>query len=129
MTALQVWAPAAGRVEVLSGDRRWPMVAGSDGWHRADVELGAGDDYAFSLDGGDPRPDPRSPFQPHGVHGPSRLVDHGAFGWTDHGWRGVHLASSVIYELHVGTFSTEGTFDGAITHLDHLVELGVDLAG
>jgi maltooligosyltrehalose trehalohydrolase len=85
-----------------------------------------GGDYGFSLDGGPPLPDPRSPWQPHGVHGPSRAVDHGAFAWADTSWRGFHLPSAVLYELHVGTFSPEGTFAGAIDRLDHLVDLGVD---
>jgi maltooligosyltrehalose trehalohydrolase len=90
--------------------------------------LGPGDDYAFSVDGGPPRPDPRSAHQPYGVHGPSRVVDHDAFAWSDadRAWRGFHLPSAVLYELHVGTFSSHGTFAGAIEHLDHLVELGVD---
>jgi maltooligosyltrehalose trehalohydrolase len=77
------------------------------------------------LDGGDPRPDPRSGWQPHGVDGRSRLVDHGAFPWTDGTWRGLPLAGSVLYELHVGTFTPQGTFDAAIEKLDHLVHLGV----
>ncbi len=88
---------------------------------------GAGADYAFSLDDGPPRPDPRSAFQPAGVDGPSRLIDHDAFAWTDGGWRGMSLSGAVLYELHIGTFSVAGTFDGAIEHLDHLVELGIDV--
>ncbi|MDQ4068615.1 MAG: malto-oligosyltrehalose trehalohydrolase, partial [Actinomycetota bacterium] len=77
-------------------------------------------------DGGDPRPDPRSPWQPEGVHGPSRLVDHSAFAWTDDGWDGgVPLAQAVVYELHVDTFSPDETYDGAIPYLDHLVDLGI----
>jgi maltooligosyltrehalose trehalohydrolase len=104
-------------------------MAGPDerGWYEADVPgAGPGDDYGYSLDGGEPRPDPRSPWQPHGVHGLSRLVDHGAFRWTDGGWDGgVPLAEAVIYELHVDTFSPEETYDGAIPKLDHLVDLGV----
>jgi maltooligosyltrehalose trehalohydrolase len=102
--------------------------SGDRGWYQADVSAAAaGSDYRFVLDGGHALPDPRSAHQPEGVHGPSRVVDHAAFGWTDHAWRGVHLPSAVIYELHVGTFTPEGTFDGAITRLDHLVDLGVDV--
>ena len=98
----------------------------ADGTFSADVDgVGPGDDYAFSLDGGPARPDPRSPWQPSGVHGPSRLVDHGAFAWTDDGWAPLPLADAVVYELHVGTFSPEGTFDGAVACLGHLVDLGV----
>ncbi|MGH9155500.1 MAG: malto-oligosyltrehalose trehalohydrolase [Acidimicrobiales bacterium] len=127
MTAFRVWAPHAGRVEVEAGGRRTLMEADGDrGWRWAEVgDAGPGDDYRFVVDG-DAVVDPRSPWQPHGVHGPSRLVDHGAFAWTDQGWRGFHLPSAVLYELHVGTFTPEGTFDGVITRLDHLVDLGVD---
>ncbi|MEU6742081.1 malto-oligosyltrehalose trehalohydrolase [Streptosporangium sandarakinum] len=123
----RVWAPTRERVELVLGERRLPMRRSGDGWwERAVEEAGPGTDYAYSLDGGPPRPDPRSPYQPYGPHGPSRLVDHAAFGWTDGRWRGTPLPGAVLYELHVGTFSPEGTFDGAIEHLPHLAELGVD---
>jgi maltooligosyltrehalose trehalohydrolase len=124
----EVWAPRAGAVDVVLGETRVAMVGpDDDGWFRAEVAgVGAGADYAFSLDGGPPRPDPRSPWQPEGVHGPSRLVVHDAFPWTDEGWvPPVPLADGVVYEVHVGTFSPEGTFDGAAARLDHLVDLGV----
>jgi maltooligosyltrehalose trehalohydrolase len=122
-----VWAPHAGAVDVVVDGARHPMREAGGGWHVAEVsEAGPGADYAFSLDGGPERPDPRSPWQPHGVDGPSRVVDHGAFGWTDGAWRGTHLPSAVVYELHVGTFSPAGTFAGVIEKLDHLVDLGVD---
>jgi maltooligosyltrehalose trehalohydrolase len=123
---LRVWAPAPERVEVVVGTRRLPMARDEWGWWSVEVPgLGPDDGYGFSLDGGDPRPDPRSAFQPHGVHGLSRVVDHAGFEWTDSGWAGFDLGSSVLYELHVGTFSPAGTFDGAIERLDHLVDLGV----
>jgi maltooligosyltrehalose trehalohydrolase len=124
---VSVWAPWAARsVEVVTGGRRVALTRGERGRWAADVPgLGPGDDYAISLDGGPDRPDPRSPSQPAGVNGPSRVVDHAAFGWSDAGWRGVDLGDHVLYELHVGTFSAEGSFDGAIAHLDHLVDLGV----
>ena len=97
------------------------------GWWTATVdEAGPGTDYSFSLDGGPPRPDPRSAFQPEGIDGPSRVIDHAAFAWRDGGWRGLPLAGAVLYECHVGTFSADGTFDGVIGHLDHLADLGVD---
>src|SRR5207249_5752070 len=83
-------------------------------------------DYRFVVDG-DALPDPRSPFQPDGVHGTSRVIEPAAFPWTDDGWRGVHLPSAVVYELHVGTFTPEGTFEAVIPRLDHLVELGIDV--
>jgi maltooligosyltrehalose trehalohydrolase len=129
MTLFRVWAPRARRVDLVLREQERHPLAGPDelGWYSAEIEgANPGDDYAYSLDGGPPRPDPRSPWQPHGVHGPSRLVDQRAFPWTDDGWDGgVALADAVIYELHVDTFSGEGTYDGAIGKLDHLVELGV----
>ncbi len=120
-----VWAPIPERVELVTGGRRHRMRRGRDAWWHADVELASGVDYGFALDGGNPLPDPRSPWQPRGVHGPSRTVDHAAFAWTDAGWNAPPLAEAVIYELHPGTFSREGTFDGVTRHLDALVELGV----
>ncbi|MGI9079896.1 MAG: malto-oligosyltrehalose trehalohydrolase [Acidimicrobiales bacterium] len=124
---LEVWAPKAQAVDVVVGERRTAMDGPDErGWFRTGAaEIDTGADYAFSLDGGPPLPDPRSPWQPHGVHGPSRRVDHGAFAWTDAAWAAPELADVVVYELHVGTFSPEGTFDGAIAHLDHLVGLGI----
>ncbi|HEX8802634.1 MAG TPA: malto-oligosyltrehalose trehalohydrolase, partial [Acidimicrobiales bacterium] len=125
---VSVWAPWAERsVEVVTGGRRVPLARTERGRWSAPVDgLAPGHDYAFSLDGGPPLPDPRSAHQPAGVDGPSRVVDHAAFPWTDAGWRGFHLPGSVLYELHVGTFSEAGTFDGVVGHLDHLVDLGVD---
>ena len=84
-----------------------------------------GDRYRFRLDDGEPVADPASGWQPDGVHGPSAVVDHRRFTWTDEDWRGVELADTVLYELHVGTFTPEGTFDGAIGQLDRLARLGV----
>jgi maltooligosyltrehalose trehalohydrolase len=128
MHEFRVWAPYPERVAVVLGGRRTPMRPARGGWWTCRVGKGGpGSDYAFSLDGGPPRPDPRSAFQPQGVHGPSRVVDHTSFAWHDSGWRGVSLPGSVLYECHVGTFSAEGTFDGAIQHLRHLADLGVDV--
>nr|MDT0657445.1 malto-oligosyltrehalose trehalohydrolase [Micromonospora sp. DSM 115978] len=125
-----VWAPAAHRVRLrVSGLTDRELTPAGDGWWRLTApDVGPGTDYAFLLDDGDrPLPDPRSPWQPHGVHGVSRRYDHHAFAWTDQGWTGRQLPGSVLYELHVGTFTPEGTFDGVIDRLDHLVALGVDL--
>ena len=126
MILLQVWAPAASRVEAEVDGRRVPLQRALRGWWRAeDPRAAPGLDYGFRLDGDDALlPDPRSPWQPHGVHGPSRLVDHSAFPWTDRAWQPPPLGSAVIYELHVGTFTPGGTFDSAIERLDHLRSLG-----
>ncbi|HLK46184.1 MAG TPA: malto-oligosyltrehalose trehalohydrolase, partial [Acidimicrobiales bacterium] len=86
----------------------------------------AGSRYGFSLDGGPPLADPRAESQPDGVQGLSEVVDHDAFVWHDAAWRGRELAGSVLYECHVGTFSTAGTFDAMVRRLPHLVDLGVD---
>ncbi|GIJ31358.1 malto-oligosyltrehalose trehalohydrolase [Micromonospora sediminimaris] len=128
MTEFTVWAPEATRVRLhLPGAADHEMRAGRGGWWRVEVP-DAGTDYAFLLDDDDqPLPDPRSAWQPSGVHGPSRIYDHAAFGWTDGSWTGRQLPGSILYELHVGTFTPEGTFDAAIGKLDHLVDLGVDM--
>jgi maltooligosyltrehalose trehalohydrolase len=123
---LRLWAPAAEGVALVRGASRVPMAREEAGhWSLGEASPAAGEDYAFSLDGGDPLPDPRSPWQPRGVHGPSRRVDHDAFAWSDAGWQPPPLSSGLIYELHVGTFTPEGTFASAISRLDHLLELGV----
>ncbi len=124
---IQVWAPLARRVELETRAGRQSLTEGPGGWFSARDPLPPGTDYRFVLDGGEPLPDPRSPWQPEGVAGPSRTVDPGAFDWTDHTWRGPEWRGSVVYELHVGTFTAGGTFDAAIERLDHLVDLGVTL--
>lgn len=129
MAKFEVWAPDHRRVELVLGDgqRRLPMNrSGRANWSIDVADTGPGTRYQYALDGGPPRPDPRSPFQPGGVDGPSELVDHDVFSWSDGGWRGFALSEAVIYELHVGTFSDEGTFDGVTAHLAHLVALGVN---
>ena len=125
MTRLvRVWAPAASRVEVVLADRRVPMTR--DGEHHvAEVDAADGEEYAFSLDGGESLPDPRGLRLPDGPGGPSAFFDPGSFAWTDGSWAGEPLEGAVLYELHVGTFTPEGTLDAAATRLDHLVELGV----
>ena len=124
-----VWAPAAQTVELhLPGqDRLVGMIPVPGGWWTAPFDLEPGTDYAFRVDGSPNRPDPRSALQPDGVHGPSRTVDPDAWQWTDQNWAGKDLRGSVIYELHVGTFTPEGTLDAAITRLGHLADLGVDI--
>ncbi|MDG4809829.1 malto-oligosyltrehalose trehalohydrolase [Micromonospora sp. WMMD1120] len=128
MTEFTVWAPDATRVRLrLGDDADHEMRAADDGWWTVEVP-DAGLDYSFLLnDDETPLPDPRSPWQPAGVHGPSRRYDHAAFEWGDSSWTGRQLPGSILYELHIGTFTPEGTFDAAIDRLDHLVNLGVDL--
>jgi maltooligosyltrehalose trehalohydrolase len=128
MTEFNVWAARPQRVDLVLGERTLPMTPVTGGWWTCQVEgAGPGTDYSFSLNGGPPRADPRSAFQPAGTTGPSQLVDHASFDWTDGSWRGVPLPGAVIYECHIGTFSVAGTFTGAIEHLQHLVDLGVDI--
>ena len=125
MGELTVWAPLAGRVEAVIGDERLPMQPADGGWWTLHRDVPPGTDYAFSLDGSEPVPDPRSPWQPHGINGPSRTVDHAAFDWTDTAWRAPPLGSGMVYELHIGTFTPGGTFDSAIERLPELASLGV----
>ena len=124
-----VWAPAAQTVELHlpDQDRLVGMIPVPGGWWTAPFDLEPGTDYAFRVDGSPNRPDPRSALQPDGVHGPSRTVDPDTWRWTDQNWAGKDLRGSVIYELHVGTFTPEGTLDAAISRLGHLVDLGVDI--
>jgi maltooligosyltrehalose trehalohydrolase len=126
MANICVWAPHCRLVELESGGRIVSMTRKVRGWWGADVPfIHHGSDYTFRVDGQGPFPDPRSAWQPEGVHGPSRWVDHSRFLWNDSGWQQPPLGSSVIYELHVGTFSTEGTFEGVMSHLNHLIDLGI----
>lgn len=125
-TQFRVWAPKAKRVEVIvRGHRHSLEPAGAGLFERVVSSAAAGDDYAYALDGGPPLSDPVSRFQPHGVCGPSRIVDPRAFEWRDAAWRGLPMADYVIYELHVGTFTRAGTFDAVIEHLAPLAELGI----
>ena len=119
-TCFRVWAPRAESVRV----RDRPLERGDDGVWMADLHLHAGSDYVYEVDGRE-WPDPCSRFQSEGVRGPSRVVDPRAFPWTDDGWNGLRLEELVIYELHVGTFSPQGTFDGVVPYLRGLRELGV----
>jgi maltooligosyltrehalose trehalohydrolase len=122
----RVWAPRATKVEIAVDNTRTPMAPDTSGWWTADVPAdGPATEYTFILDGGHPLPDPRSAWQPRGVHGPSRVVDHQAFAWTDARWQPGPLSSATVYELHVGTFTLAGTFEAAIERLDHLVALGI----
>ena len=124
----RVWAPAAARVDLhlpAAGEVR-PMARGEGGWWTA-PGLAHGTDYAFAIDGGAPRPDPRSAWQPAGVHAPSRTFDAARHRWADAAWAGRDVRGSVVYELHIGTFTAAGTLDAAADRLDHLADLGVDM--
>ena len=127
MHQFRVWAPKAESIEVKIGDEKISLEKQSGGWWQADVaSAGPGTDYAYIVNGEEPAvPDPRSMWQPDGIHGPSRVVDHSSFSWSDAGWRAPVFPSAIVYELHVGTFTQEGTFDAVIPHLDWLKDLGI----
>lgn len=126
MAQIRVWAPNAQQIELETGGRLSRMTQNETGWWTTDEPpIRHGVDYAFRVDGEGPFPDPRSAWQPEGVHGASRWVDHARFEWSDSAWQQPPLSSAVIYELHVGTFTPAGTFDSGIERLDHLVGLGV----
>ena len=122
-----VWAPLPEQVRLDVDGTLYPMTRGDDGWWNASVDAAPDARYGFVLDD-DPTvlPDPRSPRQPGGVHERSQLWSPRTDAWTDDRWQGRSIEGAVIYELHIGTFTTEGTFDSAIDKLDQLVELGVD---
>src|SRR5579864_5538852 len=130
----RVWAPARRRVEVVFAgggagleDLDLEPEAGSGYFSGFAATAAAGDRYRLRLDGGGCFPDPASRHQPDGPHGPSRIVDPGAYRWHDGGWHGVTLPGQVIYELHAGTFTREGTWAAAGRRLAGLAELGVTL--
>ncbi|MEJ6020519.1 malto-oligosyltrehalose trehalohydrolase [Corynebacterium sp. H113] len=149
MSNYRVWAPYATEVELLLGDPEAPQVfpmlpdSALEGWFEADVARAPGDRYAFQIrahsgygaseddtpenpsDWTIPLPDPRSQSQPDGPHGFSEIVDLSDYAWKDAQWTGRILPGGVIYELHVGTFSESGDFEGLVEHLDHLISLGV----
>jgi len=127
-----LWAPRAKKVEVriadangVSGERTIALEPLDRGYFFGVVKnVAAGALYQYVLDGKTPRPDPASRFQPRGVHGPSQIVDS-RFDWNDGAWRGVALDKYVLYELHVGTFTPDGTFDAIIPRIENLKQLGV----
>ncbi|GHD40709.1 malto-oligosyltrehalose trehalohydrolase [Mycetocola manganoxydans] len=125
--SIRVWAPEATRVElVIENDSHELRPADGGWWESTGAHPGPDSGYGFLIDGEGPFPDPRSRRQPDGVHGLSRLVDPTRFQWSDAAWTGRQLAGAVIYELHIGTFTPEGTFDAAAAKLDHLASIGVD---
>lgn len=129
-TRFSVWAPAVERaaVVILQDGRttEHPMERRDKGLHETVVAaVGPGTDYFLRLDEARNRPDPVSRFQPAGVHGPSRVVDPGTYAWSDAGWAGLETGDLILYEMHVGTFTEEGTFEAVAKRLPYLEELGV----
>ena len=124
----EVWAPRAERVEahvVSPRERTIPLQKDSRGYHRGEAEgVGPGARYFYRLDGREQRPDPASRYQPETVHDASEVVDP-SFQWHDRNWKGIPLEDYLIYELHAGTFTPEGTFDAAAQRLDELKALGI----
>ncbi len=121
----ELWAPNAQRVELVLDDESIEMSRKDKGYWRVARPTHDGERYRYSIDGRGPFPDPRSAWQPEGVHGPSVIVDHDAFAWHDDAFVQRPLAQAVFYELHVGTFSPEGTYAGAAKLLPHLRDLGI----
>ena len=123
-----VWAPLVQKVEVhmvSPQERIVPLNPGARGYHEGVVEdVGPGTAYLYRLDAQKERPDPASRYQPEGVHGPSQVIDPG-FPWDDRFWHGIPIKDYILYELHVGTYTSKGTFEAIIPHLDGLKELGI----
>jgi maltooligosyltrehalose trehalohydrolase len=122
----RLWAPKHNEVSLVLGDDDLiPMAHTGNGWHQiVCAEAGPGTLYKFALPDGSQVPDPASRYQPSDVHGPSEVVDS-PFPWTDDAWRGRPWEETIVYELHVGSFTAEGTFSAAIRRMDYLFELGV----
>ncbi len=123
-TRFRVWAPRARELALATGGERLALEEEGHGIFSVAAPVGSGTDYAYVVDG-EALPDPCSRRQPDGLRGPSRVLDAGAFAWSDAGFAPPALRDTVLYELHVGTFTPEGTFDAAIAHLPALRELGV----
>ncbi len=123
----RVWAPRRARVELLlEGGGAHPLLPEPGGYHSATIaEARPGSTYRFLLDGTERCPDPASRFQPQGPHGPSEVVDPAGFAWDDAGWTGPPLDGQVLYELHVGTFTREGTWQAATREIRWLADLGI----
>ncbi len=125
-TSFTVWSPECKTMEVEVGAKRVPLEKDERGYWRASVgSAGPATNYRYRINGRQPRPDPASRSQPHGVHGPSAVLETN-FEWSDDNWRGMALADMVIYELHVGTFTSEGTFEGVASRLDHFSDMGIN---
>ena len=122
----RLWAPAANRVDLCLESQSLPMSQSGDGWFQLiPNEASVGARYQFQINGEIKVPDPASRFQPSDVHGPSEVIDPTDFDWSEDNWRGRPWAAAVIYELHVGTFTPEGTFAAVEKKLDYLADLGI----
>ncbi|WP_447984234.1 malto-oligosyltrehalose trehalohydrolase [Nitrospira sp. Nam74] len=128
-TRFTVWAPHASRIDLKLVDESrtpLPMIRRAAGYFETDApNVRTGDRYVYLLDGNKERPDPASRSQPEGVHGPSEVVDPRQFQWTDRHWHGLAREQLIIYELHVGTLTTRGTFQAIIPYLGYLRDLGI----
>ncbi len=125
-TRFRLWAPGAQRIQLCLDDGVLDMQPRDAGWFEHTVaEAGAGTHYRYRIDDGIEVPDPAARFQPDDVHGPSRVIDPHAYVWQHDDWRGRPWHETVFYELHVGSFTPEGTYDGVRERLDHLIDLGV----
>jgi maltooligosyltrehalose trehalohydrolase len=125
-----VWAPFIESVElriVSPKERIIPMEKDTRGYWSSVVDGISNEQvYFYRLGKEHDRPDPASQFQPQGVHGPSSIIDHGAFRWGDSGWKGVRLSDLIIYEIHIGTFTEQGTFDALIPRLNEIKDAGIN---
>lgn len=122
----QVWSPSAKSVDLVLDSGTHPMDRSASGWWTQDIpDAGPGTKYSYRVNGEGPFPDPRSSWQPEGVHGPSVTIDHSQFVWSDDAFQPTPLAEAVIYELHVGTFTPEGTYSAAADRLGYLRDLGI----
>ena len=124
----RLWAPKTARVEVVLNERKFISTLEPEAngyWSGIVTAASEGMTYQYRLDGTQQCPDPCSRFQPNGPHGPSQIVDPSTYQWHDENWKGIRMHGQVIYELHIGTFTREGTFDAAIAQLDELKDLGI----
>jgi maltooligosyltrehalose trehalohydrolase len=126
LLVINVWGPQVKTMEVLLGEEKITMIQDEQGYWKAEIPSAKpGDLYYLLLDGEKKRPDPVSFHLPEGVHGRSEVPPYETFSWTDRHWHGLALKDAIFYELHLGTFTPEGTLDGAVKKLDHLQDLGV----
>ncbi len=124
-----VWSPFAKSLELLLKDDglKIQMEKDEQDYWRISTEVSPGAKYFFIINGDNQKPDPASNYQPEGVHGASQIVDHNIFKWEDKSWQGIALDQMIVYELHVGTFTSHGTFNSLIDKLEYLIDLGINM--